>query len=57
MRELSLLRQTLLERLQIGAHGLTIESYTSAAHLINLYIDEEMGYAISVYAEAMKPAE
>jgi hypothetical protein len=59
VRELSLLRQALLdciaERLQGGAHELTIEAYLSAARIINLYIDEEMSYAISVYAEAMKP--
>jgi hypothetical protein len=25
--------------------------------LIDLYVDEEMSYAVSVYAEAMKPGE
>lgn len=59
VRELSLLRQALLdriaERLLGDARELTIEAYLSAAHLINLYIDEEMSYAISVYAEAIKP--
>ncbi len=61
VRELSLLRRTLIdhiaERLTSGAQDLTIEAYLSAARLIDLYIDEEMSYAISVYAEAMKPAE
>ena len=61
VRELSLLRQALLdriaERLQSDARELTIEAYLSATHLINLYIDEELSYAISVYAEAMKPTE
>ncbi|MGA9772121.1 MAG: RsbRD N-terminal domain-containing protein [Blastocatellia bacterium] len=61
VRELSLLRLTLLdqvaERLKGGAQELTLETYLSAARLINLYIDEELSYAVSVYAEAMKPAE
>ncbi len=58
VRELSLLRQALLdriaERLQLELAG---EDYLSAARLINLYIDEEMSYAISVYAAAIKPAQ
>ena len=61
VRELSLLRQALLDRiaekLHDGARELTIEAYLSAARLINIYIDEEISYAISVYAEAMKPAQ
>ncbi|HKP87716.1 MAG TPA: RsbRD N-terminal domain-containing protein [Blastocatellia bacterium] len=61
VRELSLLRFMLLdriaERLSDGPQGLTIETYISAARLIDLYIDEEMSYAVSVYAEAMKPPE
>ena len=62
VRELSLLRQALLdsiaERLQQGsARELTVEAYLFAARLINLYIDEELSYAISVYGEAMRPAE
>ncbi len=61
VRELSLLRHALLdriaERLQGGARDLTIDDYLSAARLVNRYIDEEMSYAISVYAEAMKPTQ
>lgn len=61
VRELSLLRLTLLDRiaekLPGGTQELTIEDYISVARLIDLYIDEEMSYAVSVYAEAMKPSE
>lgn len=61
VRELALLRQILLDRLVEGLSGgvaePAIETYLSAARLVNLYIDEEMGYAISVYSETMKSAE
>ena len=61
VRELSLLRLILLDRaaekLNGGAQELTLETYLSVARLINLYIDEEISYAVSVYAEAMKPAQ
>jgi len=59
VRELSLLRLMLLDHvaasLSEDSLGVTVEFYTSAMRLINLYIDEEMSYAVSVYAEAMKP--
>jgi hypothetical protein len=58
VRELSLLRLTLLHhiagRLFDGADKMTAEAYLSAARLVNLYVDEEMSYAVSVYAEVMK---
>jgi hypothetical protein len=37
-----------------GALAVTIESYLAVARLIDLYIDEELSYAVSVYAEVMK---
>jgi hypothetical protein len=61
VRELSLLRLILLdriaERLPGGTHEMTMEAYISAARFIDLYIDEEMSYAVAVYAEAMKHSE
>lgn len=61
VRELSLLRVTLLDHLAAslsqGPLAVTVESYTLAIRLIDLYIDEEMSYAVSVYAEAMKPGK
>jgi hypothetical protein len=58
VRELSLLRVTLLDHLAASLSddslGVTVELYTSATRLINLYVDEEMSYAVSVYAEVMK---
>jgi hypothetical protein len=58
VRELSLLRVTLLnhlgELLRGGALAMTIENYIAVARLIDLYIDEELSYAVSVYAEVMK---
>ena len=57
VRELSLLRFTLLD--QIGAHlrdGPLDELLggLDAMRVINLYIDEELSYAVAVYAEAIK---
>jgi hypothetical protein len=61
VRELSLLRMTLLDHLaaSLSADSLAtpVESFTSAMRLVDLYVDEEMSYAISVYAEAMKSGE
>jgi len=58
VRELSLLRVTLLDHLSelllSGWHAITIEKYVAAIRLIDLYIDEELSYAVSVYAEVMK---
>ena len=61
VRELSLLRMTLLDYLAASLSdeslGVTTELYTSAMRLIDLYVDEEMSYAVSVYAEVMKSGE
>jgi hypothetical protein len=61
VRELSLLRVTLLDHLAASLSDLSlrvsIASLVAAMRLIDLYVDEEMSYAISVYAEAMKPGE
>jgi RsbRD-like negative regulator of sigma factor len=61
VRELSLLRMTLLDRMAErvfeGAEKLSMETYISAARSIDLYIDEEMSYAVSVYAEVMNPSK
>jgi hypothetical protein len=58
VRELSLLRVTLLdhigELLMSGTAAITVEKYLTAARMIDLYIDEELSYAVSVYAEVMK---
>jgi RsbT co-antagonist protein rsbRD N-terminal domain len=58
VRELSLLRFTLLD--QIGARLLdgrldeNLQGGLDAMRVINLYIDEELSYAVAVYAEAIK---
>lgn len=49
VRELSILRMTLLDYLARRVHT---EGYIEATRIINLYIDEEMAYAVSVYAES-----
>jgi RsbT co-antagonist protein rsbRD N-terminal domain len=58
VRELSLLRVTLLDHLAASlsseSPAVSVDSYTSAMRLIDLYVDEEMSYAVSVYAEVMK---
>ena len=58
VRELSLLRITLLdhlgELLVSGGLAVSIADYLAVARLIGLYIDEELSYAVSVYAEVMK---
>jgi hypothetical protein len=58
VRELSLLRITLLDQLgellMSGAAAITVETYLAVARMIDLYIDEELSYAVSVYAEVMK---
>jgi RsbT co-antagonist protein rsbRD N-terminal domain len=58
VRELSLLRITLLDHLgdllMSGTAAITVEKYLAVARLIDLYIDEELSYAVSVYAEVMK---
>jgi RsbT co-antagonist protein rsbRD N-terminal domain len=58
VRELSLLRFTLLD--QIGARLLdgpsdeNLQGALDAMRVINQYIDEELSYAVAVYAEANK---
>lgn len=58
VRELSLLRLTLLDHLATGLSTdstlTSVESFISAMRLIDLYVDEEMSYAVSVYTEALK---
>jgi hypothetical protein len=54
VRELSLLRIVLLDRLlQVSldqSFGLDLRDIHTAATIINLYLDEELRYAISVYS-------
>lgn len=58
IREISLLRLTLLDHLATNSAGilldLTLDEYTRTAKIINLYLDEEMHYAISVYTSLSK---
>jgi hypothetical protein len=61
VREISLLRLTLLDHLFAyppdKSAALSLESFAAALRLIDSYLDEEMSYAVSVYAEAMPPPE
>jgi len=56
IRELSLLRITLLEQIADISSDEDVttdhESSQKAARIVNLYLDEEMRYAISVYGSA-----
>lgn len=56
IRELSLLRITLLEFLKEislnASFGINAEQSHDAAILLNLYLDEEMRYAISVFSNS-----
>lgn len=58
VRELSLLRLTLLDHLAARfmnqSLGVTSGSFISAMRLVDSYIDEELSYAVSVYAEVMR---
>jgi hypothetical protein len=58
VRELSLLRITLLDhigtRLLNGSLDKDLQGGLDAIRLINLYIDEELSYAVAVYSEAIK---
>ncbi len=58
MREISLLRLMLLEYLATASAeillNLTLDEYAKTAKIINLYLDEEMQYAISVYISLSK---
>lgn len=53
VRELSLLRITLLDQLMeislAEPDGLNVKDWHNAATILNLYLDEEMRYAISVF--------
>jgi hypothetical protein len=59
IRESSHLRLILHERISQGLRFQTADArfgaYHEAARAINLYIDEEMRYAVSIYTEEFKP--
>ena len=56
VRELSLLRITLLDYLmELGSSG--SDERHEAAKIINLYLDEEMRYAISVFCNPPSPVQ
>jgi len=59
IRELSLLRITLLDDLmEISSNqtfGITAQARHDAATILNLYLDEEMRYAISIYSNTAGP--
>ena len=61
VREVSVLRLMLLDHIAAAladrSLGLTAHSVIETLRLIDSYIDEEMSYAVSVYAEAMKPQD
>jgi hypothetical protein len=60
IRESSHLRLILLDHinraLRFRASGERLGAYHETARTINLYIDEEMRYAVSIYTEELKPA-
>lgn len=57
--ELSLLRMTLLDFLNEQLLSMDVDislgNYMSSVRIINLYIDEEVRYAFSIYTEAHNP--
>ena len=59
VRELSLLRATLLNfitaRLLAGPVDADLTACLLAMRVINLYVDEELIYAVAVYTEAIQP--
>jgi hypothetical protein len=59
IRESSHLRLLLLDyvsqKLRFQTSDARLGSYHDAARTINLYIDEEMRYAVSIYTEELKP--
>jgi len=61
IRELSLLRITLLDHLmemsEYKGSLFNSEEAHNAGRILNLYLDEEMRYAISVYGSAPNPPE
>lgn len=54
--EISLLRVTLLDHLAAICLREDFASFTQASRIINLYLDEELRYAVSVYTEAGEPS-
>lgn len=60
VRESSLLRILLVDHvnqeLSCRNDDARFESFHAAARVINLYIDEELRYAVSIYTEELKPA-
>jgi RsbT co-antagonist protein rsbRD N-terminal domain len=58
VRELSLLRSTLLDQIGVrlldGPLDENLHGGLDAMRVINLYIDEELSYAVAVYAEAIR---
>lgn len=60
IREISILRLMLLDHLVAASAevllNLTLDEYAKTAKIINLYLDEEMQYAISVYTRLGKPS-
>ena len=61
VRELSLLRLVLLDYVAEISTGpelsLSITDYAEAVRIINLYVDEEMRYAITIYTESQPPSQ
>lgn len=53
IRELSILRITLFDFLmeRASSEGLDVKQYHLAGTIINLYIDEEMRYVVSIYSK------
>ncbi len=61
VRESSHLRLILLDHLSDGLARMAIKrpplgTYHEAVRSINLYLDEELRYAVSIYTEELKPA-
>ena len=57
VRELSLLRIALLDHLMELSAGFNSEEHHEAGKIINLYLDEEMRYAISVFCNPPTAAQ
>lgn len=61
VRETSLLRLTLLDHIgklaSDDSPNVTLDIFIEASRVINLYIDEELRYAVAIYTEAAKNGE
>lgn len=60
VRELSLLRLVVLDYLSAvpaTQPGMSLSDHAAAARIVNLYLDEEMRYAISAYTESDSASE